>query len=381
MSSKLRLTKNNLPKSPPRRSTAGTSTISEFGSASSATGITSAELTFREMSDHQSRFATPPQNMSGLTLDSSSAHTNTNIHHSHLDENGQTQSQLVPDQNYFNDEFIQNAQGGSSVHDATKSVHEIHLALLYLMSNTEEFKRAINQSPSPSIDLVGSLADWRKKIYNQSERAQNEPSPVVPLPYIVFTSDAEVVLPQAHTASQLFGLETATGVELEATAGVPALSQLFLRWLALMPGGNHMNLIDPPGLTVMRISGGRYRVTAAHRVVWTWLNDFLPEAIESNLDNASQQVAFGDLVTMTIVDVFETDKDGRLLSYCPTFDNRAVHKTGQTIEILSRGTNKIMKRVEVVRKSNAAKEVNKVGVYSDCCLFDYIETPLSLIAI
>ena len=33
---------------------------------------------------------------------------------------------------------------------------------------------------------------------------------------------------------------------------------------------------------------------------------------------------FGDLVTMTIVDVFETDCDGKLLSYCPTFDNRAV---------------------------------------------------------
>ena len=38
---------------------------------------------------------------------------------------------------------------------------------------------------------------------------------------------------------------------------------------ALMPGGDHSNLIEPPGLTVMRIAGGRYRVTAAHRVVWT----------------------------------------------------------------------------------------------------------------
>lgn len=39
--------------------------------------------------------------------------------------------------------------------------------------------------------------------------------------------------------------------------------------IALMPGGDHTNLIEPPGLTVMRIAGGRYRVTAAHRVVWT----------------------------------------------------------------------------------------------------------------
>jgi len=36
-----------------------------------------------------------------------------------------------------------------------------------------------------------------------------------------------------------------------------------------MPNGDHSNIIDPPGLTVMKIAGGRYRVTAAHRVVWT----------------------------------------------------------------------------------------------------------------
>ena len=33
--------------------------------------------------------------------------------------------------------------------------------------------------------------------------------------------------------------------------------------LALMPEGDHLNIIDPPGLTVMRIAGGRYRVTGA----------------------------------------------------------------------------------------------------------------------
>jgi hypothetical protein len=33
--------------------------------------------------------------------------------------------------------------------------------------------------------------------------------------------------------------------------------------VALMPEGDHMNIIDPPGLTVMRIAGGRYRVTGA----------------------------------------------------------------------------------------------------------------------
>ena len=107
-----------------------------------------------------------------------------------------------------------------------------------------------------------------------------------------------------------------------------------------------MNIIDPPGLTVMRIAGGRYRVTGAHRVVWRWMNKFSPaSAFQSSEDvntasSATNNAAaggdtnspdtdfdFGDLVTMTIIDVFETDNDGKLLSYCPTFDNRAVHKT------------------------------------------------------
>lgn len=358
MSSSARLTKNNLPKSnsPLKFSTAGSSTHSEFGSASSATGITSAELTFREMSDHQSRFTSPQKNMSGLTQDSSVASAS---HPSHSDANGQ--DGLVPDQYYFNDDFAQGSEADLS-QDATKAVHEMHHALLYLMSNTEEYHRAINQIPNQRIDL-SSLGDWTTKIYDESEKAQNAPSPIIPLPYIVFASDAEVVLPQAHTASQLFGVETVTGVELEAAAGVPALSQLFLRWLALMPGGDHLNIIDPPGLTVMRISGGRYRVTAAHRVVWTWYNDFLPEALPTTSpDTSPQEVAFGDLVTMTVVDVFETDRDGRLLSYCPTFDNRAVHKTTAAKERLSKETYKMKKRVDYVRQSTAAKGVNKVSI-------------------
>ena len=53
----------------------------------------------------------------------------------------------------------------------------------------------------------------------------------VPIPFLVFCSDAEVVLPQAHTASQLFGYERDGGIELEAASGILGLCQLFLRWL------------------------------------------------------------------------------------------------------------------------------------------------------
>lgn len=38
-----------------------------------------------------------------------------------------------------------------------------------------------------------------------------------------------------------------------------------------MPEGDHMNIIDPPGLTVMRIAGGRYRVTGAVSDILKWL--------------------------------------------------------------------------------------------------------------
>ena len=141
-----------------------------------------------------------------------------------------------------------------------------------------------------------------------------------------------------------------------------------------------MNLIDPPGLTVMRIAGGRYRVTGSHRVVWRWMNKFspasafaLPEenaAVESSETNNSEDVEenedtdfdFGDLVTMTIIDVFETDEEGRLLSYCPTFDNRAVHKTQEVVERVRKGASHLKERVDVVVKSPTSQKALKVGL-------------------
>jgi hypothetical protein len=179
------------------------------------------------------------------------------------------------------DSYVESYVAGSSIvtagpyayPDATRTVHEMHLALLYLLSNPEEFQKALQERPPRGAT---TLAQWNEEY--DAEASVNTGGDTIsvypgaattPLPFVVFADDAEVVLPQAHTASQLFGVEKVEGIELEAAAGVPAISQLFLRWLALMPGGDHLNIIDPPGLTVMRIAGGRYRVTAAHRVVWT----------------------------------------------------------------------------------------------------------------
>eukprot|EP00537_Pseudo-nitzschia_pungens_P013111 CAMPEP_0172385774 /NCGR_PEP_ID=MMETSP1061-20121228/3395_1 /TAXON_ID=37318 /ORGANISM="Pseudo-nitzschia pungens, Strain cf. pungens" /LENGTH=410 /DNA_ID=CAMNT_0013114915 /DNA_START=296 /DNA_END=1528 /DNA_ORIENTATION=+ len=246
--------------------------------------------------------------------------------------------------------------------DATAIVHEMHLALLYLLSNPEEFKKALSAHPPSGTT---TLDEWNAEMEDEDEESVITAGGVATaLPFIVFADDAEVVLPQAHTASQLFGIEKVEGIELEAAAGIPALSQLFLRWLALMPSGDHLNIIDPPGLTVMRIAGGRYRVTAAHRVIWTWMNEFASMSFDGGLSEDSvaeeeSNLQVGDLVTLTIVDVFETDNQGKLLSYCPTFDNRAVRKTNQTAETLKKSSTKLFSILGKAKQAVAKSEVNK----------------------
>lgn len=123
--------------------------------------------------------------------------------------------------------------------DATDTIHEMHLALLYLLSNPEEFQKALSTNPARGAT---TLEQWNAEYDNESlteaesvahrdyTAAQSTPV-TTPLPFVVFADDAEVVLPQAHTASQLFGIERLEGIELEAAAGIQAISQLFLRWL------------------------------------------------------------------------------------------------------------------------------------------------------
>ncbi len=74
----------------------------------------------------------------------------------------------------------------------------------------------------------------------------------------------------------------------------------------------------------------------------------------------SDDFDFGDLVAMTIVDVFETDANGLLLSYCPTFDNRAVHKTPEMAQRLRKGVGQMRETMEVVANSPVGKSVNMV---------------------
>ena len=142
-------------------------------------------------------------------------------------------SQVDTADSYYNDGASSvTGQGHSYYHqDATEIVHEMYLALLYLLSNPDEFKKALATHPPRGAT---TLDEWNAELdddTHEEESVMTSGTATTPLPFIVFADDAEVVLPQAHTASQLFGIEKVEGIELEAAAGIPALSQLFLRWL------------------------------------------------------------------------------------------------------------------------------------------------------
>lgn len=90
------------------------------------------------------------------------------------------------------------------------------------------------------------------------------------------------------------------------------------------------------------------------------MNEFAPLGDASSQDN-DDELQVGDLVTMTIVDVFETDNNGKLLSYCPTFDNRAIHKTTQASEMVRRSSSKLMTSIHQASKSHAAHKMNQAA--------------------
>jgi hypothetical protein len=85
----------------------------------------------------------------------------------------------------------------------------------------------------------------------------NAPIANTPLAHQIFAPDAEVVLPQALTASQLFGIERVTGIELEAAAGIAGLSHLFLRWLGELDCFILYQYINPRNIFLMTV---KYRV-------------------------------------------------------------------------------------------------------------------------
>lgn len=90
-------------------------------------------------------------------------------------------------------------------------------------AHNKSFKHSANEDFSNA--LAGTSAA------NDTNESNTIAQDFTPLAHQIFASDAEVVLPQALTASQLFGIERVTGIELEAAAGIAGLSHLFLRWL------------------------------------------------------------------------------------------------------------------------------------------------------
>lgn len=92
--------------------------------------------------------------------------------------------------------------------------------------------------------------------------------------------------------------------------------------------------------------------------------DFGNESTDGKNNDSSEEptpLQVGDLVTMTIVDVFETDNNGRLLSYCPTFDNRQVHKTTARVETLRKSSSQLKKSLAKLSKSTASKKIQTLA--------------------
>ena len=140
--------------------------------------------------------------------------------------------------------------------DATATIRETHKQLLHLMSHPELFHdalewqdrrdqegrapaggngddadstfRGLEKEDNPQSAAKTSHAQNETFVFDpnntgdsdngdaEAEGAQAEP----PLPHRIFAADAEAVLPAALTASQLFGVERETGVELEVRHGL-----------------------------------------------------------------------------------------------------------------------------------------------------------------
>jgi hypothetical protein len=91
---------------------------------------------------------------------------------------------------------------------------------------------------------------------------------------------------------------------------------------------------------------------------YSWMNEFV------QIEEHESLLEVGDLVHMTIVDVFETDNNGRLLSYCPTFDNRDIRKTTLATETIRKSSSKIMSQWSVIANSQAAARLNEGVSYA-----------------
>lgn len=107
-----------------------------------------------------------------------------------------------------------NVVNASPPPDATHIVHEMHLALLYLLSNPEEFQRALDQ---PAIGGATTLTEWNAE-YDAEESlgdgstnvgagcgGRQQPTPsLTPLPYVETCCRAPVLFalgrcPVTHT--------------------------------------------------------------------------------------------------------------------------------------------------------------------------------------
>jgi hypothetical protein len=144
----------------------------------------------------------PPTNMSHPPPPSTASAADSLDYSSQVDSEGylDLRSALGQNNSHYNDQSslaTANVQNHApQPPDATHIVHEMHLALLYLLSNPEEFQRALDQ---PTTGAATTLMEWNAEYDAESLTAVDDGGSTVaggaasltPLPYVVFADDAE----------------------------------------------------------------------------------------------------------------------------------------------------------------------------------------------
>lgn len=88
-------------------------------------------------------------------------------------------------ESYYNDGAGSSITGHAAMRlgyqDATDTVHEMHLALLYLLSNPEEFKKALHTHPPRGAT---TLSEWNAEYDEDDESVITSATATTPLPFV-----------------------------------------------------------------------------------------------------------------------------------------------------------------------------------------------------
>ena len=104
--------------------------------------------------------------------------------HKHVVDESQSldYSSNIDSDSYYRDgggSSVTGAAGMSYNQDATQTVHQMHLALMFLLSNPEELKKALHAHPPRGAT---TLAEWNAEYEEDEESVMTSGTAPTPLP-------------------------------------------------------------------------------------------------------------------------------------------------------------------------------------------------------